>query len=59
MPELTDEQQPDERRSRRFSKAFAAFASEVDLAELDINPDEVFADVRDDVSSENSIATWR
>ena len=35
-------------RSRRFSDAFAEFAREVDLAELDIDPDEIFAGVRDD-----------
>ena len=35
-------------RSRRFSEAFAEFAAEVDLAELDIDPDEVFEGVRDD-----------
>ena len=35
-------------RSRRFSEAFAEFASEIDLVELDIDPDEVFAGIRDD-----------
>ncbi|MGZ5432870.1 MAG: type II toxin-antitoxin system prevent-host-death family antitoxin [Thermoanaerobaculia bacterium] len=34
-------------RSRRFSEACEDFASEVDLAELDIDPEEVFASVRD------------
>lgn len=34
-------------RSRRFSEAWEDFASEVDLAELDIDPEEVFASVRD------------
>ena len=35
-------------RSRRFSDAWDDFAREVDLANLAIDPDEVFADVRDD-----------
>jgi antitoxin Phd len=34
-------------RSRGFSEAFDEFASEVDLAELDIDPDEVFGGIRD------------
>jgi len=34
-------------KSRRFSEAWDAFASEVSLADLQIDPDEVFADVRD------------
>lgn len=33
--------------SRRFSDAWDEFASQVDLAALDIDPDEVFAAVRD------------
>lgn len=33
--------------SRRFSDAWDEFAAEVDLAELEIDPEEVFADVRD------------
>ena len=35
-------------RSRRFSEAWDAFAREVDLQGLAIDPDEVFAGVRDD-----------
>lgn len=34
-------------RSRRFSEAWDDFASEVELAKLNINPDDVFASVRD------------
>ena len=34
-------------RSRRFSEAWSDFAREVDLATLEIDPDEVFAGVRD------------
>jgi prevent-host-death family protein len=34
-------------RSRSFSEAWDAFASEVDLASLDIDPDEIFGGVRD------------
>ena len=34
-------------RSRRFSEAWEEFAREVDLAELAIDPDEVFNDLRD------------
>jgi len=34
-------------RSRRFSEAWEDFTSEVELAELNINPDDVFAAVRD------------
>jgi prevent-host-death family protein len=34
-------------RSQRFSEAWDSFVSEVDLAELDIDPHEVFAGVRD------------
>jgi hypothetical protein len=34
-------------RSRRFSEAFAEFVSEIDLVELDIDPDEVFAGIRE------------
>lgn len=33
--------------SRRFSEAWEDFRSEVDLSELDIDPEEVFASVRD------------
>lgn len=35
-------------QSRRFSEAWDDFRSHVDLAELDIDPDQVFGDVRDD-----------
>jgi antitoxin Phd len=35
-------------RSRRFSEAWDDFRREIDLAELNIDPDQVFADVRDD-----------
>lgn len=35
-------------RSRRFSEAWDDFVREIDLASLGIDPDEVFADVRDD-----------
>lgn len=35
-------------RSQRFSEAWDAFARTVELADLEIDPDEVFADVRDD-----------
>lgn len=35
-------------RSRRFSEAFEDFRREVDLAELEIDPDEVFAAARDE-----------
>lgn len=34
-------------RSRHFSDAWDEFAHEVELAGLDIDPDEVFAEVRD------------
>ena len=34
-------------RSQKFSRAWDAFRREVDLEELNIDPDEVFADVRD------------
>jgi len=34
-------------RSRRFSEAWDDFTREVELAELEIDPDEVFAGVRD------------
>lgn len=34
-------------RGRRFSAAWDDFASKVDLAALDIEPEDVFADVRD------------
>lgn len=34
-------------QSRRFSEAWDAFSREVDLAELEIDPDDVFASVRD------------
>lgn len=40
-------------RSRGFSEAFAEFTAEVDLAELDIDPDEVFAAVRDNAPGRN------
>lgn len=35
-------------RARRFSEAWDAFTRAVDLRELDIDPDEVFASTRDD-----------
>ncbi|MDP9361089.1 MAG: type II toxin-antitoxin system Phd/YefM family antitoxin [Acidobacteriota bacterium] len=35
-------------RSRRFSEAWDDFVREIELASLGIDPDEVFADVRDD-----------
>lgn len=35
-------------RSRRFSEAWNDFILEVDLTELEIDPDEVFAGARDD-----------
>lgn len=35
-------------RSRRFSEAWDDFSGDVELAELGIDPDEVFAQVRDD-----------
>jgi hypothetical protein len=35
-------------RSRRFSEAWADFNREIELAELNIDPDEVFAETRDD-----------
>lgn len=35
--------------SRRFSEVWDDFVREVELASLEIDPDEVFADVRDDV----------
>ncbi len=35
-------------RSRRFSEAWNEFSRKVELAELKIDPDEVFAGVRDD-----------
>jgi prevent-host-death family protein len=34
-------------KSRRFSEAWKAFTSEHALADLNIDPDEIFADVRD------------
>lgn len=34
--------------TRRFSKAWDAFRREVDLSELDLAPEEIFADTRDD-----------
>lgn len=34
-------------RSRRFSDAWSEFTQEVALSELEIDPDEVFSDVRD------------
>ena len=34
-------------RSRRFSEAWSEFTQAVDLAALEIDPDEVFNDVRD------------
>jgi prevent-host-death family protein len=33
-------------RSRRFSEAWKDFCRDVDLTELDIDPDQIFADVR-------------
>ena len=38
---------------RTFSEAWAEFRSAGDLVELDIDPDEVFGDVRDRSSYEN------
>jgi len=35
-------------RSRRFSEAWDAFTREVDLQELAIDPDKIFAGTRDD-----------
>jgi hypothetical protein len=35
-------------KAQRFSEAWDAFARDVDLADLEIDPDEVFAGVRDD-----------
>lgn len=35
-------------RTRRFSEAWAEFTREVELSELDIGPDEIFEDVRDE-----------
>jgi|GEM_PF-4904301 len=45
-----------EARTRRFSEAWREFRREVDLAELKIDPDEVFGNVRDivDVAGEPS-----
>ena len=47
-----------ERRSiahtRKFSEAWDAFTRELDLRELDIDPDEVFADVRHDTGGVSS-----
>jgi prevent-host-death family protein len=34
-------------RPKRFSSAWEQFTSNADLSDLDIDPDEVFADVRD------------
>jgi prevent-host-death family protein len=34
-------------KHRRFLRAYERFARDVDLAALDINPDEVFSGVRD------------
>jgi prevent-host-death family protein len=34
-------------RTRRFSEAWDDFIREVDLADLDIDPDDVFGDTRD------------
>lgn len=33
--------------TRRFSEAWDEFRSEIDLAELELDPDEIFAGVRD------------
>jgi prevent-host-death family protein len=41
-------------RSLRFPEAWAEFTRDVDLAELDIDPDEVFANVRDRSPGRNS-----
>lgn len=35
-------------RSRRFSEAWDDFSRDVDLTDLEIDPDTVFAEVRDD-----------
>ena len=40
-------------RSRRFSEAWNEFTREVDLRELDIDPDEIFDDVRDPLPGRN------
>ena len=40
-------------RSRRFSEALDEFRSQVDLADLEIDPDEVFAGVRDRTPGRN------
>ncbi|HJQ39754.1 MAG TPA: type II toxin-antitoxin system Phd/YefM family antitoxin [Thermoanaerobaculia bacterium] len=40
-------------RSRRFSEAWNAFTREVDLRDLDIDPDEIFDDVRDTLPGRN------
>jgi prevent-host-death family protein len=44
-------------RTLRFSEAWDNFAREVDLASLDIDPDEVFADVRDDAPGQED-SVW-
>lgn len=36
-------------RSRRFSEAWNEFTREVGIRDLNINPDEIFEDVRDNV----------
>jgi prevent-host-death family protein len=41
-------------RSRRFSEAWSEFTAEIDLAQLEIDPDEVFAGVRDQSPGRNS-----
>ena len=40
-------------RYRSFFDAYAAFAKDVDLVELDIDPDELFADTRDKTVGRN------
>ena len=42
-------------KSLRFSEAWKAFTSEVALADLKIDPDEVFADVRERAPGRDSV----
>jgi hypothetical protein len=41
-------------RRRRFSEAWEAFTREVDLTELNIDPDEVFGGLRDNTPGERN-----
>lgn len=41
-------------RSQRFSEAWWQFTQEIDLAQLEIDPDEVFAGVRDQTPGRDS-----